>query len=98
MSNLFWRRWTRQYLPNIQERQNWKRLKTNLKINDLVLLMDEKYPRGQWPLARVVEVVSSKDGLVRIVKIKTDSTAVTRAKRRRRREIKTTTTILTHVQ
>ena len=95
MPNLFWRRWTREYLPNHQERQKWKGLKDNLKINDILLLMDENFPRGQWPLARVVEVVPSKDGLVRSTKVKTSSTVVTRANRRRRGEMKTTTTILT---
>ena len=62
LPNLFWRRWTREYLPNHQERQKWKGLKDNLKINNILLLMDENFPRGQWPLARVVEVVPSKDG------------------------------------
>ena len=95
LPNLFWRRWTREYLPNHQERQKWKGLKDNLKINNILLLMDENFPRGQWPLARVVEVVPSKDGLVRSTKVKTSSTVVTRANRRRRGEMKTTTTILT---
>lgn len=91
MPNLFWRRWTREDLPNLQEGQKWKGLKDNLKINDILLLMDENFPRGQWPLTRVVEVVPSKDGLMRSAKVKTSSTVVTRANG----EIKTNTTILT---
>ena len=27
-------------------------------MGDVVLLMDENFPRGQWPLARVLEVTS----------------------------------------
>ena len=95
LPNLFWRRWIREYLPNLQERQKWKGLKDNLKINNILLLMDENFPRGQWPLTRVVEVVPSKDGLMRSAKVKTSSTVVTRANRHRRGEMKTTTTILT---
>ena len=91
LPNLFWRRWTREDLPNLQEGQKWKGLKDNLKINDILLLMDENFPRGQWPLTRVVEVVPSKDGLMRSAKVKTSSTVVTRANG----EIKTNTTILT---
>jgi hypothetical protein len=41
--------------------------KENIKVSDLVLLMDGNYGRGQWPLACVVEVFPSKDGLVRSV-------------------------------
>ena len=55
--------------------------KENFKVDDLVLLADEHYPRGQWPLARVVEVFKGEDGYVRSAKVMTSSTVVTRAKR-----------------
>lgn len=35
----------------------------NIKAGDLVLLAD-KYPRGEWPIAHVVEAVVSSDGFV----------------------------------
>ena len=64
-------------------------------VDDLVLLADEHYPRGQWPLARVVEVFKGEDGYVRSAKVITSCTVVTRAKRQREREIKVTRTVLT---
>ena len=94
LTNMFWKRWTKEYLPCLQRRQKWNELQTNLKIGDVVLLTDGNFPRGQWPLARVVEVVKGRDGLVRSVKIKTCSTVVTRERRKRRGEVKTTTTVL----
>jgi len=36
----------------------------NIKAGDLVLLADKKYPRGEWPIAHVVEAVVSSDGFV----------------------------------
>lgn len=60
-----------------------------------MLLADETYPRGEWPLARVVEVITSKDGYVRSAKVKTSSTFATRAKRQRKGEYKDSTTVLT---
>ncbi len=90
--NLFWTRWIKEYL---QTRQKWMERKKNLKVGDIILLMDENDRRGQWPLARVVEVFPSEDGLVRSVKVKTSSTVVTQAKRARYEEIKTTMTYLT---
>ena len=95
--NLFWTRWIKECLPNLQTRQKWMERKKNLKVGDIVLLMDENYRRGQWPLARVVEVFPSEDGLVRSIKVKTSSTVVTRAKRAKYGEIKTTTTYLTRL-
>jgi hypothetical protein len=73
----------------------WNIPRRNLKIGDVVLIADENYPRGQWPLAMVTEVMPSKDGYVRTVKVKTSSTVSTRAKHRRRGENKINTTILT---
>ena len=57
-------------------------------MGDVVLLADKNFPRGQWPLARVIEVFPSKDGLVRSARVKTSSTVMTRAKRQRQREVK----------
>ena len=45
-------------------------------------------------LARVVEVKKGQDVLVRSAKIKTNSTVVTRAKQKRRGDVKTTAVIL----
>ena len=95
MVNLFWKRWLKEYLPYLQERQKWNSKEPNLKVDDLVLVMDENYPRGQWPVGRVVEMKVSEDGLVRAVNVKTSSTVITRAKRQRRGELKTTSTVLT---
>ena len=61
LSNLFWRRWLREYLPTLLERKKWYKPKRNLKKGDLVLMADENYPRGQWPLALVTETMESKD-------------------------------------
>lgn len=92
--DLFWKRWLKEYLPTLQIRQKWIQRKKNLQVGDLVLLMDGKFARRQWPLARIIEVFPSEDGLVQSVKLKTSSTVVTRAKRSRCGEIKTTTAFL----
>ena len=42
------------------------------------MLLEENVPRNLWPLARVVEVYPSSDGLVRAVKVKTRCTQVVR--------------------
>ena len=38
----------------------------NFQARDVVLLADEKTPRGLWPLARILDVErNKKDGLVK---------------------------------
>ena len=79
LSNVFWRRWTREYLPSLQQRQRWNKLHLNLAVNDIVLLLDENQPRSVWPLGRVLEVYHNRrDGLVRSAKVKTRTSELVR--------------------
>ena len=73
------------------ERQKWRSRKENIKVGDLVLLADENYPRGEWPITRVWEVVADHDGCVRVAKVKTASTVATLP----RNSVKTSTVVLT---
>jgi hypothetical protein len=41
-----------------------------LKVGDIVLMCDEGYPRGKWPIARVTEVFLDSDNHVRKVTLK----------------------------
>jgi len=72
LADVFWRRWLREYLPSLQQRQKWNSTKRNFAVGDVVLVVDEKSPRGTWPLGRVQEVYPNRsDGLIRRVKVKT---------------------------
>jgi hypothetical protein len=78
LASLFWRRWLKEYLPTLQIRQKWTQPRRNLKVNDLVLMVDESAPRGQWPLGRVVEVYADTTGFVRSAKVRTASSSYVR--------------------
>ena len=74
----FWARWLKEYLPELNRRQKWLNKKPNLKVGDMVLMIDENAPRGSWPLARVAEVHVGRDGLVRSARLKTKTTFLVR--------------------
>ena len=78
MVGQFWRRFLHEYLPELQRRNKWLHVAKNLKVGDLVLLVEENTPRGVWPMGLVQEVYEGGDGLVRSVKIKTKSTVLIR--------------------
>ena len=67
----FWKRWTSEYLPNLQVRSKWLEKQRNLQIGDIVLVLDESLLRAHWPLGRVMQVFPGSDGLVRTVELKT---------------------------
>ena len=58
-------------------------------MGDVILIIQEE------PLARVVEVVTGRDGLVRSAQVKTTSTVATRSRRKRKEETSLSTVILT---
>ena len=78
LADLFWRRWVTEYLPTLHLRQKWLQPQRNLREGDIVLIMDEKTPRYMWPIGRITEAYPGQDDLVRIVKIKTKSSSITR--------------------
>ena len=78
LADLFWKRWVREYLPNLQERQKWNRVKQNLKPGDIVMILDDNAPRSSWLLGRVMSTTSDSKGLVRRVLVKTKSSTLER--------------------
>ena len=71
MSDLFWRRWLKEYLPLLQERQKWQAIKRNFIPGDLVIIVDDTAPRNSWLTGRVVEADPDRNGFVRRVRLKT---------------------------
>ena len=71
LADLFWKRFKREYLVILSQRQKWIRPRRNLKAGDLVLVVDANTPRSTWPLARVVKTFPGRDGRVRNCQIQT---------------------------
>ena len=72
LADVFWRRWIREYLPQLQERQKWVYPSRNFAVDDIVLVVDDRVPRSSWPLGRITSVCkNSTDGRVRSVTVKT---------------------------
>ena len=78
MSDLFWKRWVKEYLPQLQERQRWSGVKRNLVPGDLVLIVDSTAPRNSWVMGRVLQTFPDRRGFVRQVRIKTKSSCLNR--------------------
>ena len=68
---LFWKRWREEFLSTLNTRKKWREAKDNLKVGDVVLVVDQNAPRGEWRLGRVEEVFPGQDGQVRVVQVST---------------------------
>jgi hypothetical protein len=78
MADIFWKRWSREYLLQLQERQKWLRPKANLQTGDVVLIVDGSRPRNAWQMARVTATMPDNEGLVRQVQVQTRSSTLVR--------------------
>ncbi|MGH0115994.1 UNVERIFIED_CONTAM: hypothetical protein FKN15_060458 [Acipenser sinensis] len=78
MADLFWKRWTREYLPLLQERQKWSRVRRNFIVGDVVLIVDDTAPRNSWMMGRVAETMPDKKGFVRRVRVRTKTSVLER--------------------
>jgi len=67
----FWARWQAELLPLLHNRRKWLNPTENIKVGDVVVVVDEKLPRGRWKLGCIQEVYPGEDKLVRTVRVKT---------------------------
>ena len=73
--NEFWDLWRRDYLLELRQSQRIDKSKGVLpKLNDIVIIYDDKLPRQSWKLGQTVEWYKSNDSKVRGAKIKVSKT------------------------
>ena len=69
----FWNRFSTQYLTSLSERhlsRNLPRDGRQPKMGEMVLIKNDKLPRGRWKIARVAKVTPGPDGVIRRVELK----------------------------
>ena len=70
-ADMIWKRWTREYLPQWNQRSKWsKEHVQNLKTGKIVWLADDSVKRCEYKLGRIIEIFTGKDGLVRSARVK----------------------------
>ncbi|XP_008482926.1 uncharacterized protein LOC103519612 [Diaphorina citri] len=67
----YWKRWTQEYLHQLQSREKWNSDQHPVKVGDVVIIVQDNSPVLSWPLGVVQEVYPGKDGVIRTVLVKT---------------------------
>ncbi|XP_055918523.1 uncharacterized protein LOC129950618 [Eupeodes corollae] len=75
----FWKRWSREYISQLQYRHKWNSTSADIQPGTMVLVSDDNLPPLKWLLGRIVDTIRGKDGHVRVISIKTKSGIITRA-------------------
>ncbi len=69
----FWKRWSSEYLQQLQRMQKWKTPQQDIQIDDIVIIKEDSAFTNHWPLAKVTATFPGKDGKVRVVQVKTST-------------------------
>lgn len=76
----FWKRWSAEYLSQLQIRYKWKSSTyPNIQVGSLVLLKEENLPPLKWSTGRILKTYPGKDGVVRVADVKTNKGLYRRA-------------------
>ncbi len=71
-TDMIWTRWSKECLPEWNKRDKWNKLNTReLKVNDLVWVVDESVKRSHYKIGRIIETYPGNDGVVRSATVKT---------------------------
>ena len=57
LSNIFWKRWSSDYLASLQGRRKWTDPQRNIKAGDVVLLRDKDLSCNDWPIGVVCKAI-----------------------------------------
>ena len=52
VADTFWRRWIQEYLPHLQQLQQWFHKKRNFAVGDVVLIVDDRFPNQRGLLVK----------------------------------------------
>ena len=66
-----WKRWTNDYLCNLQNRTKKYFEKSNVNIGDLTIIEEGNMVACNWPLGRIMNLFPRKYNEMRVVFIKT---------------------------
>ncbi|XP_075170111.1 uncharacterized protein LOC142242417 [Haematobia irritans] len=75
----FWRRWSMEYLHELQQKVKWTKKQNNLVTDELVLVAEDNLPPRQWLMGRVVNVIKDTKGVVRVADVRTKNGIIRRA-------------------
>lgn len=68
---VFWKRWSNDYLTTLQQRSKWRSTDHRIQLGDMVIIKEDGVPPLQWRLGRVLEKHPGADGVTRVVTLQT---------------------------
>lgn len=87
LRNEFWKRWSKEYIAELQIRKKWTSERDNIKIGTLVIIHDDNLAPLQWKMGRVTNIICDDYGKVRVVDLHTSTTNMDKAVNKSTRKV-----------
>ena len=71
MVQRLWKCWSHDYLHQLQQRTKRKDIQPNVTIGDLALVKEDNLPPLMWKKAMISDIHAGRDGLTRVVTLRT---------------------------
>lgn len=71
LTNIFWMRWVKEFLPTLTKRGRWTDDSKPINIGDVVVVVEPNLPRNAWRLGQIEKLFPGKDHVVRVVEVRT---------------------------
>ncbi|XP_055590912.1 uncharacterized protein LOC129742994 [Uranotaenia lowii] len=75
----FWHQWKREYLQELQKESRRTVPNTEFQVGRMVVIVDDFVAPVKWPLGRIIKTIPGKDGLPRVVQLRTSKGITERA-------------------
>ena len=68
----------KEVVPEMNRRRKWQQARPDMKVDDVVLVVKQDAPRGDWPIGKIAEIFPGGDGHGRVAKVKVGQRYVVR--------------------
>ena len=68
----FWRVWKTEYLDLLHTRSKWQTTRDDMRVDDLVILVDKTSHRHGWKMARVIRVFKRDNHVIKVIVKRSD--------------------------
>ena len=70
LADIFWKRWVKEYLPDLTRRTKWFKKVQPICEGDVVIIVDDNKPRNIWEKGTVIKIYKDATGQVRSADVK----------------------------
>ncbi|XP_037824981.1 uncharacterized protein LOC119613110 [Lucilia sericata] len=74
----FWKKWSHDYINELQTRNKWTSTNSNITPGSLVIIKEDNLPPQRWLMGKIINIVRGRDDRVRVVDIKTTKGVIRR--------------------